>query len=335
MELECVESLPAPTVSPTSTSSCTERPRKRSSMHHSPSCPHPNSFTSSEWTSPESLIRASSPLTQSPVPPSKRRRISRPSSPLIHPASTRGESVHPLRTLGNRDLKYVVKGCDHLHKTPVTPAMRQEVVAWCADIAAELQVSDAVAAITVNLFDRFLASRVIKRELLYALVAACLLIACKVVLDEEAPVEEICTRCRVSLEDVHLMEVVVLNVLKWEVNVATPHEVTQALNDDSELGQISGTSIALQESLMLNAMMEYSLAGVRASSIGVACYILSRSVEAGGDYCNPVDNPGYSMACSAGMSMDEVDVCLGKLQASLSSLIGVMERCDSDDDDSC
>lgn len=327
-----MESLELDTLPPRTPSLSSPRLLKRpllSSPHN-----HLNSFNTQPSHLPEfSLTRTSSPLTQSPSPSPKRRRITCPQapSPFTGPLS-RAASAHPLATLCFRDIKYVIGRVNHLKDTVVIPAMREEVVAWCADMVADLQLPEAIIAIAVNLFDRFIARQPVSKSMLYALSASCLLLGSKIILDDDVPLEDISCRARVPTTDIYMMETIILNVLEWSVNVVTPHEVVHELNAHLTRTEVTDHLLVIQDSLMLNALMDYRLANLRATSIGVACHILATNVAAGRPYNNYTTHSSHQLAVVCNISLTEVDFCMERLRASLSSLFGDIEELDSEED---
>lgn len=211
--------------------------------------------------------------------------------------------------------------------------MREEVVAWCADMVTDLQLPEAIVAIAINLFDRFIARQPVSKSMLYALSASCLLLASKITLDDDVPLEEISARARVPPVEIHLMEVIILNVLEWSVNVVTPHEVVNELNADFTHTEATDHVFAIQDSLMLNALLDFRLANLRATSIGVACHILAANVAAGCPYADHTTHPTYHLASVCNINLTEVEFCVGRLRANLSSLFGIFEDLDSEEDE--
>lgn len=211
--------------------------------------------------------------------------------------------------------------------------MREEVVAWCADMVADLHLPEAIVAIAVNLFDRFIARHPVSKSILYALSASCLLLASKVVLDhDDPPLHHISFRARVPAKDILLMEAVILSVLDWAVNVVTPHEVVHELNAAVHHAQSPHRLIALQDSLMLNTLLDYHLASLRSTSIGVACHILSAIVADGCAYADHTAHPTYRLASTCNINLAEVDFCVERLRATLSSLFTHFKHVDTDDE---
>ena len=196
--------------------------------------------------------------------------------------------------------------------------MREEVVAWCADMTDDLDLPPAVVAVAINIFDRFLIRQKVTKSVLYPLTASCLLLACKLIMDDDIPRDDIAARSRLPLDDIYVMEAVVLSVLNWRVHVITPHEVAYELC--TLYPQHVQRRQPLLEGLLLNALLDYRLAWLRATSIGVACFILSSCAMDP----HPMDakhHPVYKLAAQCGVSLSELDYCIVCLQDSINALL--------------
>lgn len=219
---------------------------------------------------------------------------------------------------------------DHLrHHRSVTPSMRERVVGWVNQLVDDLHLATGINGVTINLFDRFLVAcraQPLSIGCLHAVTAACFLIACKTVCDDDGVpcVAMIGKRAKVSVEDMISMEVVVLNALQWRVGVVTPHEViaqtyvyvkkmkekeeedgrrkrkrrgrskndtensdSDSGNDGDGGGRIIGD--AMLDALLLYALMEYRCAWVRATCTGVACMLVAQVAN---NYNNNNNNNG-------------------------------------------
>lgn len=209
--------------------------------------------------------------------------------------------------------------------------MREEVVAWCSDVVIDLDLPEGVVAIATNIFDRFISRHPVKKKaILFVLTASCLLLACKIAVDDHEPQNEISSRANVPLSNIHDMEDVMLNALSWDVNVVTPHEVVNELNVNSARKEIAERQYEIQDSLMLNAMLDYALAGMRATSVGVACYIISENVAAGVVGQDHKAHDAYELASRCGVNLAEVDFCVERLRAGIDMIFDGFENVDSD-----
>lgn len=209
--------------------------------------------------------------------------------------------------------------------------MRAEVVAWCSDVVIDLDLPEGVVAIATNIFDRFISHQHVQgKAILFVLTASCMVLACKIAVDDDVPQSEISARANVPLTNIHDMEDVILNVLRWDVNVVTPHEVVHELNNNSPCKEIAERQYEIQDSLMLNAMLDYALAGLRATSIGVACYIISENVTAGVVADNHTTHHAYHLASKCGVNLDEVDFCVERLRTGIDMISHDVEDVSSD-----
>lgn len=136
-----------------------------------------------------------------------------------------------LAVLAARDAEHAVGSRDHLRGTRVTAGMREQVAGWCTELASDLRLPPATAAVAVNLFDRFVAARTVSTRVLHALAAAAFLVGAKTLADDVPPLSVVARRARVAVADMLAVEAVLLDVLRWRVSVVTPHEVViQLLN---------------------------------------------------------------------------------------------------------
>ncbi|PXF42258.1 G2/mitotic-specific cyclin-2 [Gracilariopsis chorda] len=198
--------------------------------------------------------------------------------------------------------------------------MREQVVAWSREMADFLRVPIATVAIAINLFDRFVECHRVGKNVLYALTAACVLIACKQMVDFEVPVDVIARRASTNRADIALLEPLVLNALQWRVNVVTAYEVCVELGKKFAHVTKRGT---LLDTLVLNCLMDVDMAWVRATSVGVACFIVTSLFLA--KHSSHRQHAVYAYARWCGVDMAQVDYCVERLQASIACMFDGVE----------
>lgn len=237
---------------------------------------------------------------------------------------------HALSVLVERDVDHAIRVHKHLDGTAVTPAMREQVVGWCADLVDELGFTHGVTALAVNLFDRFLIVRTVSTRVLHALTAACFHIAVKFVVDAVSCMSLVARRACVSEHDMLVMESVVLNVLEWKVAVVTAHEVVAQIQacagDDYEKGDGREAFIGtMYEALLMHATMDYGVAWMRATSVGLACMIMAEAARGGAvvpkedlDFRN---GQLYRLGVTCGVDMAQVDECVDCLVGAVNMLL--------------
>eukprot|EP00178_Gracilaria_changii_P026329 TRINITY_DN809_c0_g1_i1.p1 TRINITY_DN809_c0_g1~~TRINITY_DN809_c0_g1_i1.p1 ORF type:complete len:414 (+),score=99.01 TRINITY_DN809_c0_g1_i1:1754-2995(+) len=234
--------------------------------------------------------------------PTKRRRV------------TPCAQSHPLRHLSERDFRHVVSA-NHLQHSSVNCHMREQVVVWSREMADFLNLPMATAAIATNLFDRFLEKHCVRKSVLYALTAACVLIACKQLVEVHMPIDIIARRACASARDVAAMESLVLNALSWRVHVVTPYEVVHEL---AKLFPRLNKSASLLDTLVLNCLIDAHMASMRATSVGVACSVVACVFMCSNK--RHQQHGVYRYAAQCGVHMGEVDQCIARLERTISAM---------------
>lgn len=272
-----------------------------------------------------------SPVTRSPSPLPKRPRPA-PQQPSAAPAlHAAGAHAHALAVLARRDGVHAVHVRGHLDGMWVTPGMRGQVVRWAFDIVADLALPDGVVAIALNLFDRVLNLRALGRRLsrhgVHALSAACVWIGCKIVADDAVGMHAIANGAAVRVVHMLKMEAVVLGALEWRVCVVTPHEVVACLEVELRVGDLvdGGQQLdGLHEALLQHVIMDYALAWMRATCVGLACVVVARAARRGIAYVRQgvfADCEVYRLGVCCGVDMAQVDECIGHLVGVSAALV--------------
>lgn len=221
-------------------------------------------------TEADSLLTWSSPLTCSPSPEPTRapRRRARYVQNDVAAAGIGGESSH-LELLVNRERQFIVPE-SFREQEGVFAQIREEIVGWFMDLAAELQLPQATVAVAVNILDRFVAAHKVPSSVLNGLATTCFILACKVTEDVDVPAQDVLQRTGVSLSDMCKLESVVLARLDWRLNVVTVQEVFEAVF--AGVGETpSAEQYLLLDALASGVLFESSLACCAPTAVGIAC----------------------------------------------------------------
>lgn len=281
-----------------------------------------------------------SPLSRSPSPAGKRiRRSISATIRLLRKSGNIGHhflrhmhlkkdiDTYPLAILGARDIDHAVRIRDHMEGTNVTPAIRTQAMDWFTKNCEERSLSFALVSMSMNLFDRFTICRAFSVNMVPLLMAACFLISCKSAYDRSMSAKSIARKAGVPFNHLLSMEGIVVNILEWRVNIVTSHEVVAELNaidkslrtsSDTERGMSADYNryLRLQESLLMHAVGDTRLSYMRATSIGVACFLISKayyqneSVIDGTSYFRSFDL--YEIASQCELDMPQIDFCLAR-----------------------
>lgn len=219
---------------------------------------------------------------------------------------------HPLSVLSKREGAHSFHRIRLLEGIAMPPKMREEVVAWILETSWYLGLNTATASAAVSIFDHFIAiCAVTQMAKLHELASSCLVVACKVTDDDEAPIAAIAEQCATSPEGICAMEREVLSVLQWKVRAVTLHDVIAELEGLGHIPLRSSPARQIKmEALMVNSMLEYNLAPFRPTSIGVACGMLVCTTESEMQSL-------LRLASSCGVDIAEVSRCISTLTLSM------------------
>ena len=117
--------------------------------------------------------------------------------------------------------EFYVPTCDYFKvvQSEIKPFMRRLVIGWMLDVCEEQQCEDDVFPLAVNIFDRFMGVNIIQKTQLQLLGSVCLFLASKLRETFALSAEKLVvyTDNSITMEELLLWEVLVLNKLKWDV----------------------------------------------------------------------------------------------------------------------
>lgn len=234
-----------------------------------------------------------------------------------------------------REELYLTSSCYLDGDSVVTPLIREQVAAWTIDVASELCLDDHIAAIALNLMDRFMLARSdLPLKALRTLIATCMILALKVVENDSPWLHtKIAHLSESKLADVILMEKVVLDVLRWRVNVVTAREVYEALwasaspdaeiSNPAESGKVNNKDdaavAAAANSLLVCALLERAPLDARPTALAAAVATLAHSLA----YPDRTkeQHPARQDAARAGVPLHQIDACISALSCAIDKML--------------
>lgn len=206
---------------------------------------------------------------------------------------------------------------------------RKAFVAWCAEIVAMFGFPEAVTSLAVNYMDRCIMAKSSTHDNLLALCGSCFILACKFSIDTTFSYFEVMKYIKVLPEEMFKMERSVLDTLSWRLHIVTPNEVIEKLTKYS-LGEgfLSQNVIdhlkEVQSFFTLESLLESRLVGLRPTSIGFACYILSvnhADISRNAGAAEKETQFIYTLAFRGGVDLKQLRFCINVLQQQLTDVM--------------
>ena len=166
----------------------------------------------------------------------------------------------------------VVDYCERL-QTEIAPHMRKIVTDWMLEVCQDQQSQPEVFFLAVNYLDRFLSSVNIKKNQFQLLASVCILLASK--FSQVVPITSeqlvVYTDHSVSVEQLRMWELEVLNVLQWEISASTAHSFLDHFCNSEDMKQCNNNVIRRQaETIAALAATEYKFITTKQSIVAAA-----------------------------------------------------------------
>ena len=176
-------------------------------------------------------------------------------------------------------VKKVTDYCESI-QTEIAPHMRKIVTDWMLEVCEDQHCQPEVFFLAVNYLDRFLSLVNIKKNQFQLLASVCILLASK--FSQVVPITTeqlvIYTDNSVTIEQLRLWEMEVLNVLQWEISASTAHSFLTHFC--SSRGIKNEESVSRQAaSLAAMASTEYKFITTKQSIIAAASLAAAVQLE--------------------------------------------------------
>ena len=165
-------------------------------------------------------------------------------------------------------------------QTEIAPHMRKIVTDWMMEVCEDQHCQPEVFFLAVNYLDRFLSLVNIKKNQFQLLASVCILLASK--FSQVVPITTeqlvIYTDNSVTIEQLRLWEMEVLNVLQWEISASTAHSFlthfcsSRGIKDEDSVSRQAASLAAM-------ASTEYKFITTKQSIIAAASLAAAVQLE--------------------------------------------------------
>jgi len=165
----------------------------------------------------------------------------------------------------------VVDYCERI-QTEIAPHMRKIVTDWMLEVCQDQQCQPEVFFLAVNYLDRFLSLVNIKKNQFQLLASVCILLASK--FSQVVPITSeqlvVYSDHSVSVEQLRMWELEVLNVLQWEISASTAHSFLDHFCNSEDMKNCNNVIRRQAETIAALAATEYKFITTKQSIVAAA-----------------------------------------------------------------
>lgn len=203
-------------------------------------------------------------------------------------------------------------------QTEIRPHMRKIVADWMLEVTEEQQCQPEVFHLAINYLDRVLSSKNIKKSQFQLLASVCLFLASKFKETCPLPAEHlvIYTDYSVSVKDIMQWEMIVLNILQWDLSTVTPYSILdnilrslpmEPLFDPSSVRKHAETFLAL-------AATEHLFSQKSPVTVAISC--LGSAMRGLNSQGLEVMMSEVFLSCGQ-VQVDEIHQCMNEIEVSI------------------
>ncbi|TRY73144.1 hypothetical protein TCAL_00961 [Tigriopus californicus] len=209
-------------------------------------------------------------------------------------------------------------------QSEIKPHMRKIVSDWMLEVCEEQQCHPEVFSLAINYMDRFLSQLSLQKHQFQLLASVCLFLASKFKETNPLPAENlvIYTDNSISTHEITQWELLVLDVLNWDLSAVTPYSILDHLLRTLEFDpkfQVE-TVRRHSETFVALAATEHVFCQTSPAVIAVACLASAlRGLNAQG-----LDEMLAKLQGLTGVQKNAIQECMDKVEISISlSMSGV------------